>query len=243
MAELNYENLSEYIGKNIVEQFNKARIGKINEVRLNEVIKRKNPYLFKAKNISTAESFVTEILSAYISSQEETLFGTYLEQLAIYISGIVYDGKKSSAEGIDLELSKDNVYYIVTIKSGPNWANNSQLNKMLDNFRKTRRILGTNSISKVIVAVNGCCYGKDNSPQKEEYLKLCGQRFWEFISGDTELYQKIIVPLGEESKERDDEFKEAYSTIINRLTKEFLDNYSIEGKIDWEKILKYNSGK
>jgi len=32
-----------------------------------------------------------------------------------------------------------------------------------------------------IVAVNGCCYGRDNRPDKGDYLKYCGQRFWEFI--------------------------------------------------------------
>ena len=31
--------------------------------------------------------------------------------------------------GIDLEFDKDGVRYIVTIKSGPNWGNSSQIGK------------------------------------------------------------------------------------------------------------------
>ncbi|HPK53898.1 MAG TPA: PmeII family type II restriction endonuclease, partial [Smithellaceae bacterium] len=36
------------------------------------------------------------------------------------------------------------------------------------------------------------CYGKDSNPDKGDYLKLCGQIFWEFISGDENLYTDII---------------------------------------------------
>ena len=50
-----------------------------------------------------------------------------------------------------------------------------------------------------IVAVNGCCYGRDNKPDKGEYYKYCGQVFWEFISGDDELYRDIIEPLGHQT--------------------------------------------
>lgn len=54
-------------------------------------------------------------------------------------------------------------------------------------------------------------YGKDNKPYKidvldkeRSYLKLCGQEFWELITGDTEFYQRIVVPIDKEAKKRDD---------------------------------------
>ena len=31
-------------------------------------------------------------------------------------------------------------------------------------------------------------YGRVNKPDRGDYFKYCGQRFWEFISGDTNLY-------------------------------------------------------
>jgi hypothetical protein len=43
------------------------------------VLKRKNPYLLKAKYILTAEQIVKNIIDAHISSNEETIFGDWLE--------------------------------------------------------------------------------------------------------------------------------------------------------------------
>jgi len=91
--------------------------------------------------------------------------------------------------------------------------------------------------------VNGCCYGKDNKPDKGEYLKLCGQAFWTFISGDDELYVKIIEPLDEEAKQKDEEFKKAYGKKINLLTSEFLQEFCETGDIDWVKLLRFVSSK
>lgn len=43
------------------------------------MLKRKNPYLFKAKYVLTAEQIVKNIVDAHISSNEETIFGDWLE--------------------------------------------------------------------------------------------------------------------------------------------------------------------
>jgi hypothetical protein len=243
MQNLNQAEISEYIAENIVGKFYQSRLDKLNEIQLSAVLKRKNPYLFKAKNITTAEAFVKEILNAHLSSQEETIFGGYLEDLAIFICSKVYSGRKSSAEGIDLEFERESIKYIVTIKSGPYWANSGQIERMKENFRKAKRILGTNSSIRNIVAVNGCCYGQDPQPDKGEYLKLCGQEFWNFISGDIQLYKEVIKPLGDEAKEKDEDFTNAYDIKVNKLTKEFLDQFCSAGVINWEKLLEFNSGK
>jgi len=187
---------------------------------------------------------VKSILEAHLSSQEEGIFGGFLEELAIFICNKVYDGRKSSAEGVDLEFEKDSIRYIVSIKSGPNWGNSGQIAKMKDHFKKAKRILRANTSRVNVVAVNGCCYGKDDSPDKGEYLKLCGQRFWELVSGDSELYTEIIEPLGYKAKERNDRFNEEYSKVINKLTIEFAQGYCDDsGAINWEKLVKFNSGK
>jgi hypothetical protein len=153
----------------------------------------------------------------------------------------VYSGKKSSAEGIDLEFSKKNIHQIVTIKSGPNWGNSSQIKKMKDNFNKAKRILRTSNSNIQIVAVNGCCYGRDTKPDKGDYFKYCGQKFWEFISGNENLYIEIIEPLGHKAKEKNEEFMESYSQIINKFTFEFTQKYCKDGKIIWDALVKFNS--
>ena len=143
------------------------------------------------------------------------------------------------------ELEKGSAQNIVSIKTGPKWGNSSQFNKMKDNFRKAKLILGTNIASSLnVIAVNGCCYGKENNPDKGEYLKLCGQRFWAFISGNDNLYTEIIEPLGHGAKEKDDQFLAEYGKVINKCSREFMEMFcDSTGAIRWEQVIQYNSGK
>ena len=173
---------------------------------------------------------------------EWSIFGDSLEGLAIHINKTVFNGNKSAAEGIDLEFNSDGVKYIVAIKSGPNWGNYSQIQKMKDNFNKAKRILQTSNSKMNIIAVNGCCYGVDNQPDKGEYQKLCGQRFWQFMSGDESLFTQIIEPLGHEARERNEEFLEFYAQIITKFTCSFAEKFCNDGKIDWERLVIFNSG-
>ena len=243
MKPITQQEIANYIETNI-QGFHQKRLDKLQKLKLMDVVRRKNPYLFKTKNISTVPEFVTTILDAHLSSQEETIFGKFLEEFAIFISSQVYGGQKSAAEGIDLEFEKDNTRYIVSIKSGPNWGNSSQVKKLRDNFRQAKRILGTNRLSTNVVAVNGCCYGRDRTPDKGDYLKLCGQKFWEFISGDDNLYTDIIEPLEHQAKEKKEEFREEYDKAINRLIFEFIPRFcDTEGNILWEEIVKFNSSE
>ena len=231
-----------YVEQNI-SSFHAKRLQNLERLKLRDILKRKNPYLFKAKNILTAQDLVKTLLDAHLSSQEETIFGDFLEGLAIFICNKVYDGKKSAAEGIDLEFDKEGIKYIVTVKSGPNWGNSDQINKMKDNFRKAKKILRTNNPTINIIAINGCCYGRNNKPDKGDYLKLCGQSFWDFISGNENLYVEIIEPLGHKAKEKNGQFLESYSQIVNQFTMQFMEMFCVEGKIDWEKLVKFNSAK
>lgn len=242
MSPMGMNEVVTYIEENIGD-FHKKRLQNLEKLKLHEILKRKNPYLFKAKNILTAQDLVKVLLDAHLSSQEETIFGELLEGLARFICGKIYNGKKSSAEGIDLEFTKDGIYYLVSIKSGPNWGNSRSIPKMKDDFLKTIRILRTNNPKIHVIAVNGCCYGKDNKPEKGNYQKLCGQRFWEFISGDERLYTDIIEPLGHKAKNRNEIFLESYAQIINKFTLEFMNDFCVDGKIDWKKLVRFNSGK
>lgn len=243
MKPITQQEIADYVQANI-QNFHQRRLDSLQKLKLMNVVKRKNPYLFKAKNINTAAGFVTTLLDAHLSSQEEGIFGGFLEELAIFICAKVYNGQKSSAEGIDLEFERDNIKYIVSIKSGPNWGNSSQVAKLRDNFRKARRILSTNTSLKNVVAVNGCCYGKDRTPDKGDYLKLCGQKFWEFISGDDNLYTDIIEPLGHQAKKKNEQFGQEYAKVVNRFTAEFIGTFcDTDGNMLWEEIVKFNSAE
>jgi len=240
MKNVSVNDIKTYVEQHIGD-FHKSRLENIQELKLIDILKRKNPYLYKAKNILVAGDLVKTILDAHLSSQEEGIFGNFLEGLAIFINGKVYNGKKSSAEGIDLEFDRDKKRYIVTIKSGPNWGNSRQLAGMKADFNKAKKILRTSGSKLEIVAVNGCCYGRDNNPDKKEYFKYCGQKFWEFISGDNDLYTDLIEPLGHRAKEKNAEFEKEHAKILNLFTDEFCDKFCPDGEIDWKALVKFNS--
>lgn len=190
----------------------------------------------------TAGDIVKSLADAFISSAEETIFGDWLEGLAIFVCSKVYNGQKSSTKGIDLEFNKEGIRYIVSIKSGPNWGNSTQISKMRDDFKTAKRTLRTSGSGLNIQAVNGCCYGKDNNPDKGDYFKYCGQDFWHFISGEETLYMDIIEPLATKAKERNEEFQKEYIRMINKMTIEFATQYcNANGDIEWNKIVELNS--
>jgi hypothetical protein len=243
MGKVTKKEIINFIEPNIHE-FHKRRLENLLALQLKKILSRKNPYLFKAKNQNTAHDLVKTILDAHLSSQEEGIFGGFLEELAIFMCGRVYSGKKSAAEGIDLEFLRDSTVYLVSIKSGPNWGNSRQIARMKDDFKKAKKVLGTNTKGINVVAVNGCCYGKNDNPDKGDYLKLCGQRFWEFISGNDVLYTDIIEPLGHKAREKNDLFQIEYSKVVNKFTLEFSKEYcAADGSILWEKLVRFNSGK
>lgn len=244
MQNLSYEAIFEFVQSDVIQPFYIKRLEKLNRLTFDELLKRKNPYLFKAKNIQTAEEFTRYILDAFLSSQEETIFGDLMEKLAIHICEAIFGGYKAEQgkfKSIDLIFDRDGKTYLVGIKSGPHWGNKDQQDAMKRNFKAAKELLRAEGNTQEIIAVNGCCYGKDSQPDKGEYLKLCGQAFWSLISGDDDLYMKIIEPLDEEAKQKDDMFKDAYTKKINMFTAEFLNGYSVNGEIDWAKFLQFVS--
>jgi hypothetical protein len=114
--------------------------------------------------------------------------------------------------------------------------------KIRQNFTQAKRILGTNTPAKNIVAVNGCCYGQEKVEDKGDNLKKCGQNFWSFVSGDHQLYTTIIEPLGHKAKEYNEAFQIEYGKVINHFTAEFIKNFcQTDGTILWDKLIQFNS--
>ena len=251
MKKLNYKKLNAFIASDVIKPFYDIRLIRLKSAKLSDISKRKNPYLFKAKNIETAGDFAKSILDAFLSSQEETIFGDLMENLAIHVCHEVFHGKKAE-EGIyrsvDLIFERDKKTYVVGIKSGPNWGNADQVNTMRKNLRNAKKLFKAAG-EKEIISVNGCMYGRDNSPHKVNknpdlsYYKICGQAFWELISGDDQLYKKLIQPLDKEAKKRDEVFKELYVKKINEMTKDVVDRFYTKDNLDWDKIIDYVSKK
>jgi len=241
MKELDLSELCEFVNENIVD-FHNRKIHSLENIDLRKLLK-KNPYLFKAKNITTANELIMSLLDAFLSSSEEKLFGDFLEELAVFIAGKTYNGHKSSASGIDLEFFKKGTHYVVSIKSGTNWGNSSQHRKLREDLANAViRIKQSHHISNV-QSVLGICYGKTRTTFLHGYLKVVGQNFWYLISDNSELYKDIIEPIGYCAKEHNETFLQEKNRVINRFSKLFLNDYCYQnGDINWDKLVEFNSG-
>ncbi|HEY0170832.1 MAG TPA: PmeII family type II restriction endonuclease [Pyrinomonadaceae bacterium] len=240
-----YKDYYKFLAENVVTPFYYERLMYLRCVMtLRHVLGSKNPYLLKAKNIASPDELVRSTVDAFLIAQEETMFGNKLEAFAIYVSSKLYGGFKSEFPSVDLEFVRDGVYYIV----GINWGNSDQQNRMKDNFKAAREYFLEHGETREVVAVNGCIYGKDGSPLKQNtdpdkiFYKYAGQDFWSFISDDAEMYREIIKPIDEEARARDEEYKRAYDGKVNGMVKEFSNIFlDDDNQIDWVKLVDYVS--
>lgn len=241
MKSISLQEVTEFVNQHIGE-FHENRISRVKKIKLREVLQKKNPYLFKAKNILTAQKLIESLLQAYLSSSEEELFGDFLEELAIFIAGKTLNGRKSPGTGIDLEFTKGGVVYLVSIKSGVNWGNSSQYAALRDRFKKAVQVLKQSKSVKAVQPVLASCYGKRKTVNNGEYLRICGQEFWYFISGKENLYTDIIEPLGHQAKQRNQHYEEELAVVINKFTAELSSDFCRDGKIEWNELVRFNSG-
>ena len=230
-----------FVNENI-DTFHETRLKCLKDLEFKKLLS-KNPYLFKAKNINVASDLITSLLDAFLSSSEEKIFGDFLESLAIFIAKMTSGGFKSGITGIDLEIIRDNIHYLISIKSGTNWGNSSQHKKLIQDFENASKRIKQIEKSISVQSMLGICYGKTKTAFLHNYWKLVGQNFWYFISGDKNFYKEIIEPIGYRAKEHNEKFYEGKAELTNLFTQFFIKDFCFEtGKIDWDKLVEFNSG-
>lgn len=212
----------------------------LDNIDVDKILKRKNPYLYRAKGISSAGQIVDGILAAYVSSSEETVFGNvFFEPIAIVVSG----GQKAVTEGVDITVDKNNTIYSIAVKSGTSVFNADSRKRQEQNFQSAQK--RAQQAHKAFLPVVGYGYGKKKVKVGNEkfYKELAGKDFWEWLTGDPEFYTKIIRMMGERPDEYAKDFEVAYAKAENRMVREFTIKYcKDDGTIDWDKLLRFNSG-
>ena len=241
MKFLDIGEVSEFVNTHIVK-FHSKKIKTLERIDLKGILKKKNPYLFKAKDIGVASDLIRSLLDAFLSSSEEKLFGDFLEDLAIFIAGKTRDGKKSAATGIDLEFKEGEIHYLISIKSGPNWGNSAQQRKQEEDFKTAVKVLKQSNLMLNVQPTLGICYGKVKTTHLRNYLKVVGQNFWYLISGNEDLYTDIIEPLGYRARKHNDDFQKEKERLINIFTNEFMQDFCDKGEINWKRLVEFNSG-
>lgn len=230
-------DLSPIVEKHI-DDFNMKRLEKIQALSVRALLQRKNPYLFVARNVQDAEELATLLISATLSSSEETQFGQTLENIAIDVCSEAFGGVKSAATGIDLEFVRDERRHIVSIKSGPAWGNSSQISKMRTDFRTAKATIRQGNPSAIVEAVNGCCYGRTDRDYGD-YRKVCGIAFWELVSGEPDMSYRLMESLSNEAANGwSTDVDDATERIVEELETDWTNS---QQELDWRFILNHNS--
>jgi hypothetical protein len=226
-----------------IAEFHNAKLKTLERLKLHELLKRKNPYLFRAKNLNSAPDLIEHILTAFLSSSEEELFGKFLEKLAIFVASQTMNVLEHDYLGIDTFLETNNTYYLMQIKSGPNWGNNSQQNDLRTRFHDAKESIEQNNPNKLPVeCILGICFGNKKFIDKHNYRTIIGQQFWHFISGNKQLYIELVKPIGYRAKEKNEDFWNRRAATTNLLIKQLIDDFcDTNGAIKWDTILEFNS--
>ncbi len=226
-----------------LETFYGTLIEKIDGLDIVKIMKRKNPYLYRAKAMENASEIVENVLSAFVTSSEETIFGNcFFEPLAIAASG----GNKALAEGIDIMVqdNTNNTIYAVAVKSGPSVFNADSKKRQEQNFTAASKLAQQAKVR--YEAIIGYAYGKKKESGRSKpkmYQELAGKRFWAELTGDDDFYLKIIEFMGELPEQYVSSYKESYNKASNRLVREFANMFcKDDGSIDWVKLVEFNSG-
>jgi len=234
-------NKLENLIKKCLNDFYERRFEKLEKLRLRQVLKRKNPYLFKALGTEQASEIVKKILEAYISSSDETIFGNiYFEQIALNLPNItVSDGK-----GVDLILNEEKVIHAYALKSGPHPFNSSAKARQNTEFLELKSRLM--KLQKQFDPVLAYAYGRKNklSSGKYVYRESSGQEFWKELTGDDDFYLKLMRLMKDEPARRIEEYKSSWDAVINKFAREFTEDFCFEnGHINWEKLVQFISAK
>ena len=239
MKQIEPEKLERLI-EECLNDFYQRRFYKLNELKLKTVLRRKNPYLFRAIGTERASEIVESILQAYISSSDETIFGdVYFEKIARSLPGV----QVSDAEGVDAVVEDDNTVHAYAIKSGPNPFNSSAKKRQHDEFMSLRNRLY--KLHKKFDPVLAYSYGRKNTQGSDNtiYREVSGQKFWDELTGDPQFYLKIISLMKDIPQKKKVEYRRNWDATINKFEAEFIRDFCFEdGRIDWEKLTEFVSG-
>ena len=222
-----------------LQDFYRRRLEAVSGLKLDKVLLRKNPYLFKALATEKASEIVEQILTAYISSSDETIFGdAFFELIARVVSG----GKASTQEGNDIIIEQNKKVIAIALKSGPNPYNASAKRRQSQEFLAIQKRLY--KLQKQFDPVLGHAYGRLKSEPHgtQVYRDLSGQAFWTEITGDPDFYLKLVRLMRDEPAKHRNTYRPEWDATVNRLTLEFTQNFCFsDGHIDWEKLVSFVS--
>ncbi len=208
----------------------------------------KNPYLYRAVGLNDPAKLIDQMLVAFISSSDETIFGNeFFEPLALWsarISSTEANVSRSvtvgGGAGQDIAIETATTYLAISVKSGKNIFNSQSDKGQSSEFDALRARM--KKLGKEFQPIIGYGYGRKLAKKASSVEKLAGQKFWALLTGEDEFYLRIGASIGEFSGNHGAEYDVALNSKRNQLLREFMINFVSEnGLIDWHEIARFNS--
>ncbi|WP_241236251.1 PmeII family type II restriction endonuclease [Brevibacillus marinus] len=222
--------------------FYTRRIEGLESLELKDILKRKNPYLYRAIGVETGDQLLTELLQAHVSSSDEGIFGEiFFEMLAEKASG----GHIRPARGVDVGIETDSCYKAIAVKSSPNIFNSQSRGQQQRDFDEMMRTWRNKKTGKEFIPIVGYGYGdkRQSERNKNTFKEISGQEFWEELTNDPEFYRRIIKMMEGKTAKYAKKYQQAFQDAVTRFRDKLNEFCFSDGKINWDKLVHFNSGK
>ena len=206
---------------------------KLRSLNIKDIIKNKNPYLYRASGIITCEELVRRAFQDSVSASPEGYFGAFFEGVARIISGGI---KPVGGGEVDLDVRSGNTAHLYVIKSGAKGFNDSSRDKAERDLESAERRLWQDRITtrkKIAFA-----YGRKKSDIKRGIEVLSSNQFWAETSGDQEFYKKLLDVCAELAPLYTADMAAPYEGLLAQAHELFCD----DNTVDWDKVLRLVSG-
>ena len=198
----------------------KSLLQKVDELKLETLLDKWNPYLLAA-TCDSLDIILQSGLDAHIGSSRECVFGKCLENIARAVLATHDKNAKSGIAGIDLDFKSGELRILMSVKSGENWGNSNSVNGLSKSLEKAKRTIRQNDTSAVNTVLF-CCYGRRKTSDKNKVADyaISGQNAWYFLSGDIDFYKKIIHEMNQKAAEFEKELEDKWDGAYIRLLEE-----------------------
>ncbi len=225
----------------------KKRFSTLDRLTLGKLL-NKNPYLYRALGLSDPSEFITQLLIAYVSSSDETIFGNdFIEPLAVFSaqnravsSDEHWQVSVGASAGQDIAIETASAYLAISVKSSKNILNSQSAKGQSSEFLSLQARL--KKINKLFRPIIGFGYGRKSTKKDSVIEKLAGQAFWETLTGETNYYLRISESMENFAYKHSALYKEAFNIKQRQLLREFMIEFvSLDGVILGDKVVIFNS--
>lgn len=228
----------------LLMEIGNKRVSALESLTLTDLL-NKNPYLYQSQGHVRAEDYLDALLSARISSSDETIFANdFFEPLALWsaqeakIKGRI--ASVSDAAGADISITTETAYYAISVKSGKNIFNSQSSQGQSSEFSAAQGRM--KKLGKTFLPLIGYGYGRKKHMPDQAVDKKAGQEFWRLLTQEDDFYMRISDAIAKCAGKHKQAFEAAYEKKRAALVKSFfIDFTDTSGLVNWRKVVEFNS--